>query len=291
MRLLAYMTCCLLWGSTWLFVKLGLRDLPPFLFAASRMGIAGILLTPFAIAQCPGAHGRRTWLSIAGLGAVQIAIPYAMIFSAQRFVPSGWAAVLFATFPIWLAIVARLLLKERITLLKLSAIACGASGVLFVELPQIGRISGADGLSFGAGLIIGAAAIIAVANVLIRRYLSDVQPTLMTWGQTLSSALILAALAAAFERDAPETWSLLAIGSLMYLAIFGTVITYLALYWLLPRVPILAIGAIPLLDTTFAVLLGTIVLDEPIDWHFAIGGTLVLAGAGLANLAGESRPS
>ena len=73
--------------------------------------------------------------------------------------------------------------------------------------------------------------------------------------------------------------------ALFYLAVLGTAVTYLFLFWLIPRVPLSAIGAIPLLDTTVAVILGTAVLGEAVGWPLLAGGALVLTGAALANQA------
>jgi drug/metabolite transporter (DMT)-like permease len=112
-----------------------------------------------------------------------------------------------------------------------------------------------------------------------------VPPLLTTWGQVLSGALLVLALAAALERGAPLAVTPRAIAVLLYLAIFGTVLTYLALFWLLPRVPLAAVGAIPLVDTAVAVGLGALVLSEPVGWNFAAGGVLVLGAAAMANLS------
>src|SRR5260370_40407301 len=94
-----YLACCVLWGSTWLVIKLGLRGLPPLLFAASRMSLAAALLFPFALRAGLLRLRGVDWLAIGGIGLLQIGIPYALLFAAQQWVPSGLSAVLVAPFP------------------------------------------------------------------------------------------------------------------------------------------------------------------------------------------------
>jgi drug/metabolite transporter (DMT)-like permease len=101
--------------------------------------------------------------------------------------------------------------------------------------------------------------------------------------QVLAGALLLIGLAGALERGRPASFAPVAVFAIAYLAVLGTAVTYLFLFWLIPRVSMSAIGSIPLLDTTVAVILGTVVLGEPVGWPLLAGGALVLTGAALAN--------
>jgi len=83
----AYFSCCLLWGSTWMVIKLGLRDLPPFLFAGTRMLLAAAVLLPFAAHTGLRGYGRRAWAWMAFVGVLQIGVPYALLFAGQQWVP------------------------------------------------------------------------------------------------------------------------------------------------------------------------------------------------------------
>src|SRR5256885_11197385 len=96
-----------------MMIKIGLRDLPPFLFAGSRMMLASAVLLPFAVRAGLRGYGRRSWGFLIGLGLLQIGIPYALLFSGQQWVPSALAAVLFATVSVWLARLAHPLLSPH----------------------------------------------------------------------------------------------------------------------------------------------------------------------------------
>jgi drug/metabolite transporter (DMT)-like permease len=99
----------------------------------------------------------------------------------------------------------------------------------------------------------------------------------------LAGALLLVLLSLSLERGMPSSFTPRAMLAIAWLAVLGTAITYLFLFWLIPRVPMSAIGAIPLLDTLVAVALGAVVLHEPLGWPLLAGGALVLTGAALAN--------
>lgn len=291
--LLAYVACFLLWGSTWLFIKLGLRDLPPLLFAGTRMALAGAILTPFALRSALRLE-RKAALELAGIGVLQIALPYGLSFVAQQWIPSAVAAVLFASFPVWIVLVGHFLLPDHpLTLGKLLAAALGLGGVVILELPALRSALPGAGASLQGHALLGglcmvtSALLAALANVLIRRTLGTLTPLVMAWGQIWSGAVCLLLLAALLERDSPAHWTPRAFLILGYLSVLCTAVCYLLLFWLLPRIPMAAIGTIPLLDTTVAVILGTLVLHERAGLTLLFGGAMVLVSAAFANLGGR----
>ena len=134
----------------------------------------------------------------------------------------------------------------------------------------------------GGLLIIVGAVVSAYSNVYVKKYLGRVSPVVNVWGQTLAGSVVLFAAALAFERGKPAHWSAASVGALVYLAIPGTVLTFVALYWLVKRVPMSVIGTIPLVDTVIAVILGAIVLGEALPLRVFAGGALIVAGVLLA---------
>jgi drug/metabolite transporter (DMT)-like permease len=282
----AYFSCCILWGSTWMAIKIGLRDLPPLFFAGARMLLAAAILLPFAWRAGLRLQSRERLEKTAWIGLLQIGIPYALMFAAQQWLPSALTAVLFATFPVWLVLAARLLLHDQpLTPRKLTACALGVSGVLVLQLPALRAQDLSPLAPVGGALVIAAAIVAAFANVYVRKELQAQAPMVITFVQVFTGALFLVILSLLLERGRPAAFTLPATAVLVYLAVFGTAVTYLCLFWLIPRVPMAAIGAIPLLDTTVAVTLGALVLRERIGWPLLAGGALVLTAVALANQA------
>jgi drug/metabolite transporter (DMT)-like permease len=291
--LVLYIGCCAVWGSTWLAIKVGLQDLPPLWFAGIRMGLAWVLLTPFALTATSGrpAPAQRKWMALGGF--LQIGLQYACIFTAEQWIDSGLAALLFATFPIFVGVFAHFLLPdEPLTRRTLASAALGLAGVAVIEAPSARTMFSTETrlLLLGSAMMLLAAAVAAFANVLNKKYLSDVSPLRNVWGQTLVGSSLLLAFAATVERGAVFRWTPGSLGALFYLAIFGTALPFVGLFWLLPRVPVAVIGMIPVIDTVIAVILGSIVLGEAVSWRVLVGGMLILAGV-LLVAARDAPPS
>ena len=284
--LLAYATCCVLWGSTWAVIKIGLVDLPPLYFAAVRMLLACVLLTPFALKAGLGSLGGGRWKALVLVGTLNLGLPFALLFAGQQHVPSGLAAVFFATFPVWMVLLGRLFLDDQpLTLPRLAAGPLGLAGIAVIQSPHLRGVSVDKGFTLGAAFVIAAAILIAVANVIQKRTLLSLPPAVAVWGQTGVGAAVIGLLSLSLEPGQAAHWTPRAVSAMAYLVVFGTVVTNVTLFWLLPRVPMAAIGALPLLDTLVAVSLGAAMLHEPLGWRFAAAAGLVLAAAALANLS------
>jgi len=288
-----YLALCLVWGSTWLAIKIGLSDLPPLRFAGLRMGLACLLVAPFALAAWR--RGRRPnaveTRGIAWNGFLQIGVQYACIFTAEQWIESGLAALLFATFPIWVGVFGHFLLPdEPLTRKTVASAVLGLAGVGVIESQALARIFSADTrpMLAGGALMLLAALVAAYANILNKKNLGRVAPIHNVFGQTLVGSAMLIALAAAVEHGAPARWTPVATGALLYLALLGTALPFAGLFWLIPRVPVAVIGTIPVVDTVIAVALGNIVLGEKFSIRVLFGGALICAAV-LLVAAGEKK--
>ena len=299
-RVLAvYLFCCAVWGSTWLVIKVGLRDLPPFTFAGIRMGLACLLMAPAAIAASRGRLKipRQSLAWIALCGFLQIGVNYAFAFQAGLRIPSSLSAILFASFPIFVGLFGHWLLpNEPLTPRAVASALTGVAGVVVIQGPEVVRaIRAQPGPLFVGGLLIlGGAVVSALANVLNKKHFADVSPAQNVWGQTLVGAAFLLLLAAATERGAQLRWTPASVFSLGYLAVFGTALAFAGLFWLIPRVPVAVIGTIPLVDMIVATLLGAAILGETLSARIFAGAALILVGVMLAARpapgAGSSAP-
>jgi drug/metabolite transporter (DMT)-like permease len=272
------------WGSTWLAIKVGLEDLPPFLFAGIRMAVASLILVPFVFAAGVPKRAllsRSDVLWILGIGALQMGLSYAAVFAVERFIASGLTAMLFCSYPILAAALAHWLLPgERLRRTHILAALLGMSGIVILETWGGSKFQNANLLTLMLPLLSAIAS--ALGNVLQKRHLSRVPLRINLCLQTFIGSVLLLALHFVFEAGQLGVWNARAVFLLFYLAVAGTVFTFLALFWLIPRVPIVVIGMIPLIDTVLAVLLGAVILREPIGWSVVFGGFLVLLGAGIA---------
>jgi drug/metabolite transporter (DMT)-like permease len=289
-----YVALCAVWGSTWLAIKIGLRDLPPLWFAGIRMALACVLLTPFALRGSAGSltARQRRWVAWAGL--LQIGVAYACVFQAELWIDSGLAALLFATFPIFVGLFAHFMLPDEPLRARTAfAALLGLAGVAVIEAPaaRVGLSGATRTLVAGGVLMLVSAVAAAYSNVAFKKHLGGVAPLLTTWGQTLAGSVFLLLLAAAFERRAPMRWTPSSVAALLYLAIAGTALPFVGLFWLLRRVPVAIIGTIPVVDTVIAVALGSLVLGESPSPRVLVGGLFILGGVLLAAAAsGQGLP-
>jgi drug/metabolite transporter (DMT)-like permease len=290
-RLAVYLFLCAVWGSTWLVIKIGLRDLPPLRYAGFRMAVACLLMAPVALLRggrrgSAGRNPTRREIFLVGVaGFLQIGLCYAFLFVASQWIESGLAAILFSSFPIWVGLFAHYFLPdEPLTRRAVAAAGLGLSGVVVIEAPAVAGLasSGSSRLVAGGALVFASAIVAAYANILNKKSFAGVSPVFNVWGQTLVGSAFLLLAAAVFETGVPARWTPSAIASLLYLAVFGTALTFAGLFWLIPRVPVAVIGTIPLVDTFIAVLLGGVFLGERLSPRVFAGGALILVGVVLS---------
>jgi drug/metabolite transporter (DMT)-like permease len=284
-RLTMYVFLCAVWGSTWLVIKVGLRDLPPLWFGGLRMALACALIAPFALARRGHAAARGRSVRIFWSGTLQIGVNYACIFLAEERIESGLAAVLFATFPLFAGLFAHgMLPDEPITPRTAGSAALGLLGVAVIEAPALLTLFSAPARSLleGSALILISSIVAAYANVYNKKYLKNVPPGWNVWLQTLAGSAFLLVFAVVLEPSARLHWTPRSIGALVYLAVLGTALPFAGLFWLLTRVPVSVIGTIPIVDTVIAVALGSLILGESFSPRVLFGAGLILFAVLLA---------
>jgi len=288
-----YVGLCAVWGSTWLAIKIGLKDLPPLFFAGVRMALACVLLTPFAFARSGGRAqpGQRRW--IAWSGFLQIGVSYACIFLAEQRIESGLAALLFATFPIFVGLFAHFMLPdEPLTRRTVFSALLGLCGVAVIQAPALAAsLATAEtrSLVWGGALVLVSSLVSGYSNVVNKKHLGGVSPFRNVWGQTLVGSSVLLLGAAVLERGVPSRWTTVSLGAVVYLAVIGTALPFVGLFWLIRRVPVAIIGTIPVVDTVIAILLGSLVLGEALSPRVLAGGVLILGGVLLAAIPSRGR--
>jgi drug/metabolite transporter (DMT)-like permease len=282
----------LVWGLSFFFTEICLRDLGPLTLAAGRVSTAALAL--LALALLTGLRGPQRladWLALLVMGVINNALPFSLIMWGQTSIDSGLASILNATTPLFTFLLAHLLTAdEKITRRGLAGIAIGFVGALVLIGP--GALAGLGLQSWAQLAVLGAAVCYACAAIYGRR-LRHLSPIVAAAGMTSAAALVLLPLAAAWERPwtaSPDaaTWT-----ALLSLGLISTAAAYILYFRILASA-----GATNLLLVTFlipiaALLLGTLILGEQITLT-ALGGMLLIF-AGLAVIDGrllrrQSRP-
>lgn len=280
--LLVWLLLCLIWGSTWMFIKLGLQDLPPFTFAGVRFVIASLILAAVvAVRRKPLPRGREQWGLIAFTGILSFTINYGTVFWGETRISSGLAAILQTLIPVFGFVIAHYYLpEERITVLKLCGVALGIAGVALIFSNQM-TTEGPAAL-WGSVAIVAGAFSVAYANVLVKARVKWIDSATLTLGQMICGMTPLLIIGLTTEGNPFKLkWTWLALLSLGYLALVGTAIAFLLYYWLVRNIKVTNTMLIPLVTPFIAVVLGMLVLNERLTWRVIIGGAVIMAGIGL----------
>jgi drug/metabolite transporter (DMT)-like permease len=276
-----WLVLCAIWGSTWLFIKIGLQDLPPISFAGLRFVLASLILVALAAARGSRFPRRRSdWTLLLVAGVLGFACNYGLLFWGEQHVSSGLAALLQATIPAFGLVFAHLVLPgERMTPLKVSGVLLGVLGVGVIFSNQF---EVADPLALRGSLAIVAGGIcIAYANVLVKARGGHLDAAVLSAGQMIFGLVPLVVVGWAVEGSPfAFHWTLRAVVSLLYLTIVGSVIAFLLYFWLVKHMAVTTTMLIALVTPVIAVLLGLIVLDERLTWRTLAGGLLIVSGIG-----------
>lgn len=285
-HLARYALLCLIWGSTWLVIKVGYGGLGPFNVAALRFLLAGGVLTalvPLLGARWPA--GRVEWTLVAVVGLALFAADYGLIYWAEQFLDSGLTAILFATLPLVTVFTAHGYLPgDRLTPRKFGGTLLAFVGVvaLFGDHVRLDPSKAGPMLA-----VILAAVCAAVSAVASKHHGGALHPAALNAPAMLvgALALVVASLAAgdgiAFPRDA-STWA-----AIVYLAIAGSVVTFLIYFSLLKSWSVTSLSFISVFTPAVALLLGFVFRGERMTMLTVLGATLVLTGVALA-LTGSS---
>ena len=289
LRILAtFALLTVIWGTTWAAIRIGLRGLPPFTGVSLRFAIAGAVILLYAWARGirlgREPRERQLWFVTGGLA---FAGSYGIVYWGEQWVPSGLTSVLFATFPLFVAVLAHFFLPgERLTPAGALGILVGfaGTGVIFSEdLQQLGG----PGVARAAAILLLSPLVSAVSSVAVKRWGAGVAPASLTGIPLLGAAAALGVIAVASERHRPRTFDATSLGALLYLAIAGTVVTFLLYYWLLANVRATQAALLAYLIPLVAVAVGVMCLHEPMTGRILAGSGLVVVGVALTHASGR----
>lgn len=283
MTLAAWILVCLIWSTVWLFIKIGVTDVPPLTFAVTRLLIAVGLMAGFRLAaRRPLSIARADARLVAATGFVLFTLNYALLYWAAQYVSSGLMAVLQAITPAFaLTLSWRILPDERMTPGRTLGLLLGIVGVAVIFIDEL-HVSGARA-ALASLAVVGAAFVVALAYVLVRAHGRHVPATTLMLAQMTAGMLPLMLLAAVVEGPPRlSAWTPAATLSVIYLALAGSLAGFWLNYWLMQRIGATRMLLTSILEPLVAVLLGAVVLDERLTASVAVGGALVVVSVVLA---------
>lgn len=269
-----------LFGSSFLFIKISLADIPPFTLAAGRAALAAIAVILFLYLS----GGRlprpgKIWVPMTVLGLLTAVIPYVAIAFGQLHIDSSLGGILFATIPVFSVLIAPLVLKEeQLTPSRITGVLTGFAGVILAIGPD--ALSGLGTQLLGAGVTI-LAALSYASGTIFARTLGGTSPIVLAAGQLFVAALALIPVSLLF--DTPWTLSPAPgpLASLVLVALLNTAIPVLLMFWLVRNAGASNTSLLAFFMPVASVLLGVLVLGESLGWFAVLGFGFIISGAGL----------
>jgi drug/metabolite transporter (DMT)-like permease len=279
-----FLLLSLIWGTTWAAIRVGLRGIPPFTGVALRFALASVVLlalAPLFHVRFGGTRRERgLWLVVA---ALSFCGSYGIVYWCEQWLPSGLAAVLFATFPLFTALLAHVALPaERLTWRSVLGILLGFTGVAVIFSEDLATLLDDTRVEMAAAVFLASPLVSSVANVAVKKWGHGIHPISLSAVPMALTGAAMGLLAVATESSAPMRFDFPSVAATVYLALFGTALTFSLYYWLLSHLPATRIALITYLTPLVAVLVGTVLLDEPLTARILGGAALVVGGVALA---------
>lgn len=288
---LALGTVYLVWGSTYLAIRVVVETMPPLLSAGTRQLVAGLII--FGLVALRGGRGalhlrRSEWLGAGLVGLALLLGGNGLVMLGERDVPSGLAALIIGVVPLWVVILRRVF-GERVGSGTVVGVLIGFVGLAVLVVPR--GLSGS--VEFGGTvLLVLAAASWSAGSYFSRRLDMPVDPLASTGVQMLvgGSALLLAGgLAGEAALVQPDRFSTESLLSLVYLVIVGSVVGYTAYTWALAHAPVSRVATYAYVNPVVAIFLGALILHEQVDLTILLGAVLIIVSVGLV-IRTESTP-
>jgi len=293
--LLAFSIIYFVWGSTFLAIRIGVHEVPPFLFAAMRFLAAGLALFGWTVVRGERRPTRREWISAFLVALLIFVCDYGLLFWAERRVPSGIASVMMSTIAAFMALAEIAILRTRKLTLRLAlALSIGIAGVAVLVSRSL-SLGGAPIDPLGAVALVFAAMSFAAGSALTRKLPLPSSRVMSSGAQMLAGGLLLAATSAAlgeFRGFRPASVSSGAWLALLYLIVPGSIIGFTAYVWLLHHQSPTKVGTYAYVNPVVAVLVGYFLGGEALGLRALAGIVLILVSvAVIATTPAEKRQS
>ncbi|MEO8727366.1 MAG: EamA family transporter [Acidobacteriaceae bacterium] len=274
-----YSLLCLIWGSTWLAIRVVVQTVPPLRAVTLRFALAAALLALFIAMQRLPMPRHREMRGLLALALGMMALPYALVFWAERLIPSSTTAVLFASLPLFTALFTRLMSEGKVPRRAVYAMAVGAGGILVMFS---GALSASFATLMGGIAVLAAVALSAWATVFAKLKAAGVNPMVSTAVQLGLGALLLMPACLLMERGEHAQWSHTAVAAMGFLIVFGSVVAFSVYYWLLREIEPYQIATVQLVVPVVAIAEGALLGHERVPFSVLAAAALILGSVAVA---------
>jgi drug/metabolite transporter (DMT)-like permease len=275
----AWTAVCLIWGTTYLGIRICLETMPPFLMGGLRWVVAGTMLAAFLAARGVRMPPRESWGTLTVLGFLLLVLGNGGVVWAEQWVPSGLTAVIVASSPFWMVGVERAVGGERLTARTLAGLSIGFAGIVLLVWPEL--TSSAIGV--GAGVLALQLACLgwALGSSYSKRHMERADALAVAAGEMIAGGLIMLAAGTVLGEWPALHFTPRTAIAFLYLATIGAVGGFVAYTYALKHLPIAFVSLYAYINPIIAVVLGVVVLDEPFTARMVSAAAIVFAGVAL----------
>ena len=285
---LSFALVYVLWGSTYLAMRVAVVNVPPYAVGSTRYMISGLLMLLWcAVTGRKVRIGRQDFVRLLAIGILLLSIANVGVLWAEEYVPSGLTALIVAIVPIWVVVLETWVFRVgKMPARGLLGLALGIAGMLILLWPKIASGTHLGRLElFGSGILIFASMSWALGSILSHRWTLSVDVFASAAWQMLLAGLVNTSIAALTGQFSRAVWTGRATWAIAYLVVSGSLIGFTAYIWLLEHVPPPKVATYAYVNPIVAVFLGWLILHETVDLFTLIGTVVIIGSVALVNTA------
>jgi len=278
-----YLIICLIWGSTWIAISIGLESIPPFTGAGFRFLVASVVI--YLLMRYKAIRiqtDRNSIVLYFAMGIFSFVLPFGLIYWGQQYVPSGLASILFSIHPFFIALFLKIFIpKERLGLIRVIGIIIGFTGIVLIFSDSFNGEVNSNVIGMLA--VLASSALQAFIVVIVKKWGGHLNPLSMNFIPITIAAIVLIPFGLAIEGTDKIIVDWKAVIPILYLGVFGSVVTFTAYYWLLKRINVIMLSLIAFITPIIALILGWLIAGETLLPHQLFGSIIVLLSILITN--------
>ena len=285
MQLLGFVLLCLIWGSTWVGIKISLEGIPPLSGAGLRFLIAIAILFLFVRIRRYSLRIKKNEFWILALtGVLTYSLDYGLIYWAEQYLSAGVTAIFFATFVLFTTLATNFMFRqETFHWRRFLGICLGFSGIIIVFLDQLILTHFKPVVILASLAVVLAAASAGISTVIVKKYLVHLNANVLCLYQMLLGTIFLLALGPISEGFAHYHLTLRVLTAVLYLGVIGSAFAFVLFYWLLQRMSPITLSLIIYITPLVALVFDFVVFEEMISFRALLGMGIIFAGIGLTH--------
>jgi putative membrane protein PagO len=284
LQVLAFILLCIIWGTTWLAIKISLAGIPPFLGAAFRFTVASVILLIYArLTKAPMKLNKSDFKNVVITALLLYPVDYGLIYWSEQHLSAGVTAIFFATFPLFMSILSNFIFKnETLNKWKSIGVMIGFSGVVIIFYEQLLRTNYELIIVIAIIAVIVAAASAATSTLIVKKHLGHISTAPLTLHQMFWGLLSLFIISFSFQEttDVNVNWQVAA--AVLYLGAVGSALAFVLYYWLLKKISAITLSFIIYITPVVAIFADWLVFGETIALKTFVGMLLIFAGIALS---------